>query len=105
MVRSMVRGGEDAPRSLLPARCEALPCICFAPTPWSGMNDAELEKLNMQLLEGCPSKKELWKMGIDLLAEVEWLRKQLDHSELGFQECFKDLAEARAAMRKLKAEP
>jgi len=63
------------------------------------VNDAEIEKLNMQLLEGCPSKRELWKMAIDLLAEVEWLRTKIYHSELGFQECFKDLAKARAEVR------
>ena len=38
----MVRGCEDAPRSLLPARGEALPCKCVTPTPGPGMSDEEL---------------------------------------------------------------
>jgi len=42
------------------------------------MTKAQLEELNMQLLEGDPSEKELWTIAIDLFAEVRRLRNGLE---------------------------
>lgn len=65
------------------------------------VTDSDLETLNMELLEGCPSEKELWKMAVELLAEVTRLRSMEDATQASFDEMLADLGKARAEIKKL----